>query len=137
MLLFSERTWKHHCVTLLLPFSVLVYYLACCNPGPRMKKYVIITLAAAALCMAATSTGWSSSLERIGKLTQVYGAYVWANLALTVALVVVLRQQRVALRLAAPAGQTNKILRVDRPQPATGAKQPCHLTQQARNQLAQ
>ncbi len=27
MLLFSERTWKHHCVTLVLPFAVLCYYL--------------------------------------------------------------------------------------------------------------
>src|SRR5581483_1747354 len=25
MLLFSERTWKHHCVTLLVPFCVLSY----------------------------------------------------------------------------------------------------------------
>ncbi len=24
MLLFSERTWKHHCVTLMLPFGVLL-----------------------------------------------------------------------------------------------------------------
>src|SRR5262245_20326907 len=28
MLLFSERTWKHHCVTLLLPFAVLCYGLS-------------------------------------------------------------------------------------------------------------
>src|SRR5262249_19841228 len=28
MLLFSERTWKHHCVTLLLPFAVLCYGVA-------------------------------------------------------------------------------------------------------------
>jgi len=28
MLLFSERTWKHHCVTLVLPFAVICYYLA-------------------------------------------------------------------------------------------------------------
>src|SRR5262249_55549032 len=27
MLLFSERTWKHHCVTLVLPFAVLSYYV--------------------------------------------------------------------------------------------------------------
>ena len=34
MLIFSERTWKHHCVVLILPFSVLSYYLATCQPGP-------------------------------------------------------------------------------------------------------
>ena len=33
MLLFSERTWKHHCVTLLLPFAVLAYYLASVPAG--------------------------------------------------------------------------------------------------------
>src|SRR5262249_55587439 len=32
MLLFCERTWKHHCVTLLLPFAVLCYHLAVCRP---------------------------------------------------------------------------------------------------------
>ena len=36
MLLFSERTWKHHCVTLLLPFAVLCYYLAASQPRPDM-----------------------------------------------------------------------------------------------------
>src|SRR5205807_915354 len=39
MLLFSERTWKHHCVTLLLPFSVICYYLAACRPGFKMRCY--------------------------------------------------------------------------------------------------
>src|SRR5204863_9373742 len=98
MLLFSERTWKHHCVTLLVPFSVLAYYLAT-QPSPRRlsatKCFVVAMLAASALLMAATSTGWSRSLERAGKLAQVYGAYVWANLALVTALAVILRQRSV------------------------------------------
>jgi hypothetical protein len=93
MLLFSERTGKHHCVTLVVPFCVLVYCLATARPGPRTKRFVIAMLIAAALLMASTSTGWSRSLERGGKLAQVYGAYVWANLALTAALAVILRQQ--------------------------------------------
>ena len=37
MLMFSERTWKHHCVTLMLPFAVLVYYLARAA-GPRWLR---------------------------------------------------------------------------------------------------
>ncbi len=130
MLLFSERTWKHHCVTLLLPFGVLSYVLAGDWVGPWTKRYLIATLAAAALLMAATSTGWSVSLERIGKLAQVYGAYVWANLLLTAALVVVLRQQMVSAQKVATAGQGTKILRADRPQLATRVEQPCHLSQQ-------
>jgi len=79
-------------VTLLVPFCVLSYYLAAGQPGPRTKRFVIAMLVAAALLMAATSTGLSTSLERGGKLAQVYGAYVWANLALAAALAVVLRQ---------------------------------------------
>ena len=37
MLLFSERTWKHHCVTLILPFTVLCYYLSACSPAARTR----------------------------------------------------------------------------------------------------
>ena len=101
MLLFSERTWKHHCVTLLVPFCVLCYYLATARPQRRTRQFVIAMLIAAAVLMTATTTGWSSSLERMGKMAQVYGAYVWANLALTAALVVVLRQPHVGRQGAA------------------------------------
>jgi hypothetical protein len=94
MLLFSERTWKHHCVLMLLPFAVLCYYLAACRPGPGLRRYLIITLAAVALLMTSTSTGLSPSLNRLGKLAQVYGAYVWANLLLVAALVTLLRQRQ-------------------------------------------
>jgi hypothetical protein len=106
MLLFSERTWKHHGVTLVLPFAVLAYYLAACRPGRWLRGYLIGSLAAAALLMFATSTGWLSErgpqaavrpedfdvMDRFGKMAQVYGAYVWAYLVLLAALVVVLRQ---------------------------------------------
>jgi hypothetical protein len=102
MLLFSERTWKHHCVTLLLPFAVLTYYLSACRPGWKMKGYLIGTLALVVLFMTSTSTGVFERLEgaerladmhdRIGKLAQVYGAYVWAFFLLTAALFVILKQ---------------------------------------------
>jgi len=89
MLLFSERTWKHHCVTLLLPFCVIVYFLATCRPGTWLRNYLLGTLAATALLMLSTSTGPHGDF---GKLAQVYGAYVWAYLLLAAALVVLLRQ---------------------------------------------
>jgi hypothetical protein len=91
MLLFSERTWKHHCVILLLPFCVLCYHLAACRPGPRLRSYLIGTLASVAILMTATSTG--PLIDRVGKLAQVYGAYVWSCLLLVAALVVVLRRR--------------------------------------------
>jgi hypothetical protein len=103
MLLFSERTWKHHCVTLLLPFTVLVYYLAACRPSPRLRGYLIATLALVFLLMTTTSTGLVNDLERAAKLAQTYGAYVWAYVLLAAALVVVLKQPQ-GLPIPQPAG---------------------------------
>jgi alpha-1,2-mannosyltransferase len=94
MLLFSERTWKHHCVTMLVPFCVLCYVMVTVRASPRMRHFVIAMLIVAAVCMAATASGWSKSLDRVSKLAQVYGAYVWANLALASALAALLYEQR-------------------------------------------
>jgi hypothetical protein len=93
MLLFSERTWKHHYVTLILPLAVVLYYLAACRPSPGRRAYLIGTLAVALLLMVSTSTGLPGVSERLGKLAEVYGAYLWANLLLVGALVVLLRCQ--------------------------------------------
>jgi hypothetical protein len=91
MLLFSERTWKHHCVTLLLPFGVLVYYLTARRSGPALRAYLIGTLVAVSLLILTTGTGVFENLERAAKLAQVYGAYVWCYLLLIAALVVLLK----------------------------------------------
>jgi hypothetical protein len=93
MLLFSERTWKHHCVTLLLPFTVIAYYLSALRPPPALRWYLIGTLALVALLMTTTSTGLINALERPAKLAQAYGAYVWAYGLLAAALVVLLRNE--------------------------------------------
>src|SRR5262249_35495776 len=93
MLLFSERTWKHHCVTLLLPFAVIVYHLAACRPPRGLRWYLVGSLAAVVLLMSSTSTGLVDSLERAAKLAQAYGAYVWAYAILAAALIVLLRRR--------------------------------------------
>jgi len=49
MLLFSERTWKHHCVTLLLPFATIVYYLATQRPTRKLRWFLIGILSTAAM----------------------------------------------------------------------------------------
>jgi hypothetical protein len=90
MLLFSERTWKHHCVTLVLPFAVLSYYLATQRAGLVLRTYLGGTLAAVMLLIASTSNGilpkaWAEQ-------TQIYGAYVGANLLLIAALAVLLKR---------------------------------------------
>jgi hypothetical protein len=101
MLLFSERTWKHHCVTLMVPFAVLCYYLSAGRPRGWLRAYVIGTLAAVALLMASTSSLSSergsvsqlaASWEVVSKTAQVYGVYVWSYVLLLAALVVVLRR---------------------------------------------
>jgi hypothetical protein len=99
MLLFSERTWKHHCVTLVLPFAVLCYYLSTARPGYWLRRYLIGTLVAVTVLMVVTGTvgsergnpsSWSLGLEAAAKMAQVYGVYVWAYVLLLAALVVVL-----------------------------------------------
>jgi hypothetical protein len=90
MLLFSERTWKHYCAVLMLPFGVLCYYLATCSPASRLRNYLIATLAATTLLIESTSTTLFD--KDFAKAAQTYGAYVWAYLLLMVALVVLLRQ---------------------------------------------
>jgi hypothetical protein len=83
MLLFSERTWKHHCVFLLLPYAALS--AAWIEARSRWTSWLIPgSLAFSALLIASTSTTlWQPvGFTQGAKLAQVYGAYVWANLLL-------------------------------------------------------
>jgi hypothetical protein len=92
MLLFSERTWKHHGVTLVLPFAVLCYHLAT-GRDVRLRRYLLATLVVTAGLMAVTSTSLLDWFENgTAKLAQVYGMYVWAYLLLVTALAVILCQ---------------------------------------------
>jgi hypothetical protein len=103
MLLFSERTWKHHCVTLALPFAVLCYHIAVCRPPARLRAYLLGSLVVVALLMAVP--GLSAGKEDghavtaaspgLAKLAEVYGAYTLACLVLLAALAVLLRTQAV------------------------------------------
>jgi alpha-1,2-mannosyltransferase len=89
MLLFSERTWKHHAVTLVLPFAVLSYQLAAGGLNSGRRFALGATLAGIAGLMLATSTApWPDSWA---KLAQVYGAYTAAFGVCAVALIALLR----------------------------------------------
>jgi alpha-1,2-mannosyltransferase len=99
MLLFSERTWKHHCVTLVLPFAVICYYLATESPSKELRAYLIGSLAATMVFMATTSNTASEGASHhdhlyqlFAKQAQVYGAFVLAYFVLLAALVVLLRR---------------------------------------------
>jgi hypothetical protein len=106
MLLFSERTWKHHCVTLLLPCAVIIYYLAVERPMPRLRWFLIGILSAATFLIASTSTnGLFAWWDHGAKLAQVYGAYVWAYCLLILGLVVLLRRRPSNMKLASDTPQ--------------------------------
>jgi hypothetical protein len=98
MLLFCERTWKHHCVTLLIPFAALSYACASSSFTHGQRWFFGIALALSGILMVSTSTGVFDShveaSERVGKLAQVYGAYVWAFLILLAASFLLLRWRR-------------------------------------------
>jgi hypothetical protein len=113
MLLFSERTWKHHCVTLLLPFAVIAYRLSALPTSPRLRWYLVGTLAAVFTLMTLTTTGLSPRLDRFGDLAQVYGAYVWSFVLLLAAMLVLARPSRPgydANTVAAVAGGSRHVL---------------------------
>jgi hypothetical protein len=95
MLLFSERTWKHHCVTQVLPFAVLCYYLATQALGRWERLALIGSLVLVTVLIASTSTGllpWETA-----KLAQVYGAFVWAHLILLTTLLMILHRRQAFL----------------------------------------
>ncbi len=56
MLMFSERTWKHHCVTLLLPFAVLCYGLSSWFPL-RQRRAAMVVVSLVGLLILSTSSG--------------------------------------------------------------------------------
>ncbi|HEV3143573.1 MAG TPA: glycosyltransferase family 87 protein [Gemmataceae bacterium] len=105
MLIFSERTWKHHSVVLLLPFAVLTYSLAN-QAWSRRKKAVVISLLGVVLALMLSASGIGS--ERAADLAQVYGVYLWAFLILLglQAWMLWMERTRQARRLACRLGTT-------------------------------
>jgi hypothetical protein len=93
MLLFSERTWKHHAVTLILPYAALAAAVAA-NPGPWRKAFLIGVLAAA----AALTIGPSLVGGEVQDTAMVYGTYTAAFALLAVAIAVVAGDGRLSLR---------------------------------------
>jgi hypothetical protein len=99
MLLFSERTWKQHAVTLVLPFAVMLYALARAGIRGGLRRYVIGCLVLAALLMASASISALDYLDGtartipwhgVSRIAQAYGAYVWAYLVLLTGLTALL-----------------------------------------------
>jgi hypothetical protein len=90
MLLFSERTWKHHAVTLVLPFAVLAW-AATAPELPRLTRNVV---RAAFVLIGGLMVVPSLLPEQEQDLAMVYGHSAAAFALTAIALAVVLREIR-------------------------------------------
>ncbi len=90
MLLLSERTWKHHAVTLIIPAAALIAAVAAGNLSPRGRLTVLIVIAAAGLLMVVPGLCG----RHIQDLALVYGTHTVAFLGLMAAVAGVLWQHR-------------------------------------------
>lgn len=84
MLFISERSWKHHFVTLLLPYTYLVWELY--SPTRKLAPRLLIggALLASFVLMATTSTevGGLFAEGRGHEIAQGYGMFLWAAVLL-------------------------------------------------------
>ncbi|MFO0877471.1 MAG: glycosyltransferase family 87 protein [Gemmataceae bacterium] len=100
MLLFSERTWKHHAVVLVLPFAVLVYALAQGLQSAAWSRLQVGIISTALVLMLLPALGRgrdrfeSGRRPGLAKLSLAYGAYTGAFLLLSGGVVVLLRTGR-------------------------------------------
>jgi hypothetical protein len=162
MLLFSERTWKHHCVTLLLPFAVLCYGVAAVDMSRRRRALLIGTQIVASLLIASTSTGVIESEVRLqsacdvtavgagptalltatmtgaftdsfGKVAQVYGAYVWAFFVLLIGIAALMQRQPTLVDTLRPWWFLKGRVKLRPAQPAPTALEEVALLASARN----
>ncbi len=85
MLLFSERTWKHHAVTLLIPAAALAYAATLDLPR-RVRGFVVGSLVAAALLMTLPGLFGTRGQD----LALVYGTHTFAFLLLTAGVCLIL-----------------------------------------------
>jgi hypothetical protein len=87
MLIISERSWKHHFVTLLLPYTFLVYHLFIVPTTKRTRWILAGALALSTVAMASTSSDIGGVLlgENGHDVAQFYGMFLWSAMILYVA----------------------------------------------------
>ncbi len=87
MLFLSERSWKHHFVTLVFPFTYLMSELFSPRTSPKARWGVFMALAASFFLMASTSPEFGGLFAH-GKgheIAQGYGMFLWAAVVLFIA----------------------------------------------------
>lgn len=94
MLLLSERSWKHHYVTLLPSLMVLCVTANRAGWRSGLGKTIWGCLGFALIAMSLTSTDFARPFMGAegAKYAQGYGAYVWAALALAIGHVAAIRR---------------------------------------------
>jgi alpha-1,2-mannosyltransferase len=88
MLFVSERSWKHHFVTVLLPCTYLVYRMAVAPANWRVRATLGLSLGLSALLMATTSKDvgqWVLLSKNGHEYALGYGLFLWSAVALYVA----------------------------------------------------
>lgn len=99
MLFVSERSWKHHFVTLLLPTTYLVYRMGMARATLTVRWTLAAALALSAFLMATTSSelgavfgsrlitqpGEAPQWVEGHKLAQYYGLFLWSSVVLYIA----------------------------------------------------
>jgi len=84
MLFVSERSWKHHYVTVLLPITYLVSEFFSPRVGQRGRRAIIFAWAMSFGMMAATSSdiGGNFAEGQGHEIAQGYGLFMWAGVVL-------------------------------------------------------
>jgi hypothetical protein len=86
MLFLSERSWKHHFVTLLLPYTYLVGQFAYAGLSARARVAISAAIWGSVAMMATTSTELGGVFGRGQghKVAQAYGMFLWAGVLIYV-----------------------------------------------------
>ncbi len=87
MLFVSERSWKHHYVTVLLPYTYLAYRVGMTGLSNRVRRVLGGALLLSAFLMATTSSevGGLFAHGQGHKLAQAYGMFLWSGVVLFIA----------------------------------------------------
>ena len=87
MLFVSERSWKHHYVTLVLPYTYLAYRVGVAGLPRATRTALGGVLVLSALLIATTSdvVGKLFAHSQGHKLAQAYGMFLWSGVVLYVA----------------------------------------------------
>ena len=87
MLFVSERSWKHHYVTLLLPYTYLAYRVGVAGL-PKLTRSIlggVLVLSAFLIATTSSEVGGFFAHGQGHKVAQAYGMFLWSGVVLYIA----------------------------------------------------